>query len=68
MANKNKVKTHSGAKKRFKLTASGKALYKRINKSHRLNQKSHKRKRQARNAGVVSEANIKQLKKLIPYM
>lgn len=68
MAKKVKVKTHSGAKKRFKITSSGKAIYKKTNKSHRLTQKETKRKRLARGAGVVSDANIKQLKKMVPYL
>lgn len=68
MAKKVKVKTHSGAKKRFKISANGKAIYKKTNKSHRLTQKATKRKRIARGAGVVSDANIKSLKKLVPYL
>ena len=40
-----KVKTHSGAKKRFKLTANGKLKYQHTNKRHRLTQKDTKRKR-----------------------
>ena len=34
-----KTKTHSGAKKRFKMTASGKVKYQKTNKRHRLTQK-----------------------------
>ena len=37
-----KVKTHSGAKKRFKLTANGKVKYQHTNKRHRLTQKDTK--------------------------
>ena len=42
---KNKIKTHSGAKKRFKFTATGKIKYQRTNRRHRLTQKATKRKR-----------------------
>ncbi len=39
-----KVKTHSGAKKRFKLTKNGKVKYQHTNKRHRLTQKDTKEK------------------------
>ena len=63
-----KVKTHSGAKKRFKLTANGKLKYQHTNKRHRLTQKDTKRKRIARNAGVADVSNATTLKKLVPYL
>ena len=63
-----KVKTHSGAKKRFKLTKNGKVKYQHTNKRHRLTQKDTKRKRIARCAGGASETNAPTVKKLIPYM
>lgn len=62
-----KVKTHSGAKKRFKLTKNGKVKFQHTNKRHRLTQKETKRKRIARAAGVASEANAPTIKQLIPY-
>lgn len=62
-----KVKTHSGAKKRFKLTKNGKVKYMHTNKRHRLTQKSNKRKRLARVAGIASENDAPAIKKLIPY-
>ena len=62
-----KTKTHSGAKKRFKMTASGKVKYQKTNKRHRLTQKDHKRKRIARNMGVAGSANAATLKELMPY-
>ena len=68
MAKKVKVKTHSGAKKRFKLTASGKVKYQHNNKRHRLTQKDTKRKRIARNAGVSDVADAPAIKKMIPYL
>ena len=63
-----KVKTHSGAKKRFKVTGSGKVKYQHTNKRHRLTQKATKRKRIARAAGYAGSANAPTVKKLIPYM
>ena len=68
MAKKVKVKTHSGAKKRFKLTATGKVKYMQTNKRHRLTQKDTKRKRIARGAGVADVTNAPVIKKQIPYM
>ena len=63
-----KVKTHSGAKKRFKITGSGKVKYQHTIKRHRLTQKDTKRKRIARNAGLCGTANAPAIKKLVPYM
>ncbi|MGN0606702.1 MAG: 50S ribosomal protein L35 [Oscillospiraceae bacterium] len=68
MAKKVKVKTHSGAKKRFKVTKNGKVKYQHTNKRHRLTQKDTKRKRIARNAGIASSANTATIKELVPYM
>lgn len=62
-----KVKTHSGAKKRFKLTANGKVKYQHTNKRHRLTQKATKRKRIARNLGVCSECDAPAIRLLVPY-
>ena len=62
-----KTKTHSGAKKRFKMTASGKVKYQKTNKRHRLTQKDTKRKRIARNMGVASSANAPVIRELVPY-
>ena len=63
-----KTKTHSGAKKRFKLTGSGKIKYQKTNMRHRLTQKDTKRKRIARTAGVADVTNAPALKKLLPYL
>ena len=62
-----KVKTHSGAKKRFKITGSGKVKYQHTNKRHRLTQKDTKRKRIARNMGICGSANAPTIKQLLPY-
>ncbi|MCL1880732.1 MAG: 50S ribosomal protein L35 [Oscillospiraceae bacterium] len=63
---KNKMKTHSGAKKRFKLTKSGKVKYSRVNRRHRLNQKDTKRKRINRNALYLEKGDANLVKSLLP--
>lgn len=62
-----KLKTHRGAAKRLKLTKSGKVKYGKMNKRHLLASKSSKRKRQARNAGYVSESMRSQISQMLPY-
>lgn len=52
-----KVKTNSSAKKRFKVTATGKITHQKSFKRHILTKKSTKRKRAMRKAGVVADAN-----------
>jgi large subunit ribosomal protein L35 len=59
-----KMKTHSGAKKRFKLTASGKVRGRHSFTSHILEKKSPKRKRHHAKPAVISkhdEARVKTL-------
>jgi large subunit ribosomal protein L35 len=62
-----KQKSHSGAKKRFSITGSGKVKFQHANKLHRRISKTHKSKRQGRNAGICSSANAATMKVLIPY-
>ncbi len=62
-----KQKTHSGAKKRFKVTKNGMVKYQKTNRRHRLTQKATKRKRINRAAGYTSSANTATVKQLIPY-
>ena len=62
-----KIKTHSGAKKRFKLTKLGKVKRAQAYKSHILNKKTTKRKRNLRQAAVVDVTNVAKVKKMIPY-
>jgi len=62
-----KIKTHSGAKKRFKLTKTGKVIRAHAFKSHILNKKSTKRKRNLRKTTVADVTNVTQVKRLIPY-
>jgi large subunit ribosomal protein L35 len=60
-----KVKTNSGAKKRFKVTGSGKIKRKHAFKSHILTKKTTKQKRNLTKAGLVSESDEKRIKKLL---
>jgi large subunit ribosomal protein L35 len=63
-----KIKTHRGAAKRFKVTASGKIKRSKANRRHLLTGKSSKRTKQLRKEGEVSCADFSSIKKLIPYM
>jgi len=62
-----KMKTHRGAAKRFKLTGTGKIKKAKAYKSHILEKKSAKRKRNLRKSDIVSAADAKKIKLLIPY-
>ena len=62
-----KIKTHSGAKKRFKLTKTGKVKRAHAFKSHILNKKTTKRKRNLRKAVTADVTNVAKIKKMIPY-
>ena len=62
-----KIKTHSGAKKRFNLTKNGKVKRAHAYKSHILNKKSTKRKRGLRKIGYADSTTVAAIKKLIPY-
>ena len=60
-----KVKTKSGAKKRFKLTGTGKVKRKHAFKSHILTKKSTKRKRALTHAGLVSTADMGRVQQML---
>ena len=62
-----KIKTHSGTKKRFKLTKTGKVKRAHAFKSHILNKKTTKRKRNLRKVVVADATNVAKVKKMIPY-
>ena len=62
-----KIKTHSGAKKRFRLTKSGKVKRAHAYKNHILNKKSTKRKRRLRQGAYADVSNEDTIKKMIPY-
>ena len=60
-----KQKTHSGAKKRFKVTGSGKITHEKANRRHLMEVKSSKRTRRLMADDVVSKADVKKVKKLL---
>jgi len=62
-----KLKTHRGAHKRFKKTASGKFKRKKAYKSHILEKKNSKRKRKLGEITYISKADQKRIEKLLPY-
>lgn len=63
-----KMKTHRGAAKRFKKTGTGLFTRAQSNKSHILEKKSPKRKRQLRGTILVDKTQQKMIKKLLPYI
>jgi large subunit ribosomal protein L35 len=60
-----KMKTHSGAKKRFKLTGTGKVKFKRANMRHILTKHSSKVKRKLRQSSTLCAADAKTVKRLL---
>ena len=60
-----KMKTHSGAKKRFKVTGTGKIKRKHAFKSHILTKKETKRKRNLTHATLVSSADMDRVIKML---
>lgn len=63
-----KMKTHRGAAKRFKKTGTGKLKRAKAYKSHILNKKSAKTKRNLRKCGLVDSTQEKVMKKILPYL
>ena len=63
-----KIKTCRAAAKRFKKTGTGKIMRNKAYKSHILTKKSTKMKRQLRQAGIVDATNVKNMKKILPYL
>jgi large subunit ribosomal protein L35 len=62
-----KLKTHRGAAKRFKKTATGKFLRASAFKRHILTSKTTKAKRQMRRGAAVSEHDAATLRRMLPY-
>ena len=60
-----KNKTHSGAKKRFRVTGSGKLMKEQANKRHLLEGKSSRRTRRLSVDQVLSPADAKKVNKLL---
>jgi large subunit ribosomal protein L35 len=62
-----KLKSHRGAKKRFKKTATGKFMRPKAFKRHILTSKPKRRKRHMRGTQVVDAADAPRLKRMMPY-
>ena len=60
-----KMKTKSGAKKRFKLTGSGKIKRKHAYKNHILTKKTHKRKKRLGQTALVDKSMEKSVKEML---
>lgn len=62
-----KMKTKSAAKKRFKVTGTGKLMKMKAYKSHILTKKTTKRKRNLRKATEIDKSNLASMKRILPY-
>ncbi len=62
-----KMKTKRGAAKRFKVTGSGKVRFNKSKRRHILTKKSTAMKRAARKDGVLSDQEVPQVRRMIPY-
>ena len=62
-----KLKTHSGASKRFSIKKSGKVKRAHAFKNHILGKKSTKRKRSLRQGAYVDKTNEVNIKRMLPY-
>ena len=63
-----KVKTKRAAAKRFKKTATGNLKRNKAYKSHILTKKTTKRKRNLRKATMTDATNVKNMRKILPYL
>ena len=63
-----KMKTSRAAAKRFKVTGTGKLNRNKAYKRHILTKKTTKTKRNLRKATMTDETNVKNMKKILPYM
>ena len=63
-----KMKTTKAAAKRFKSTGTGKLKRNKAYKSHILTKKSTKRKRNLRKPIITDATNVKNMKKVLPYL
>ena len=62
-----KMKSNSGAKKRFRFTAGGKLKRKKAYLSHILTKKARKRKRKLKRSASLTNKEQKAIKRLLPY-
>lgn len=63
-----KMKTSRAAAKRFKKTGTGQLKRMKAYKNHILTKKTTKRKRNLRKSALVDSTNVKNMKKILPYM
>ena len=63
-----KMRTSRAAGKRFKVTGTGKLKRNKAYKRHILTKKTTKTKRNLRKATMTDETNVKNMKKILPYM
>lgn len=64
---KTKLKTHKGASKRFKVTGTGKIVRTRAGGNHLLTKKNSRRKRALKQDAMLSRADERNIKSLLPY-
>ena len=62
-----KIKSNSGAKKRFKVTASGRIKRNQSHRRHILTKKSTKRKRHLRSPIAIHASDVALIKRMLPY-
>ncbi len=62
-----KIKTNRAAAKRFRASGAGGIRRNKANASHIMTKKSTKRKRNLRQGAMVDSANLKSIRKLLPY-
>ncbi len=62
-----KMKSNSGAKKRFKVTKNGRVKFKGAYRNHILTKKSTKAKRKMRGAHYIADTQEHQVKAMLPY-
>ena len=63
-----KMKTSRAAAKRFQKTGTGKLKRMKAYKSHILTKKSQKRKRNLRKSTITDATNVKNMRKIFPYL
>jgi large subunit ribosomal protein L35 len=63
-----KLKTKSGAKKRFKVTGTGKVKRKKAFKNHILTKKETKQKRRLGHKGIVKKVDMNNVRPMLPYL
>ncbi len=63
-----KMKTSRSAAKRFKVTGTGKLKRNKAYKRHILTKKTTKTKRKLRRPAITDATNVKNMKKILPYL